>query len=740
MPRTRLTFVSIVSLLALLVGMLPAIAVSAGAGTPAGPAAQHRSPEFWNSLPFVASGDSAGAQLTAMAPPSNNPGTVRSYPTYDVNESGYVMRPFVLRSISPNTEVWVAQDLNFPGGDCRNPVEVAQSQADFILGEFDYKISPNNTAYFGEPKKRNGSKATLPGRYNLPGDYYAGSDRTIILMDNIRDENYYDQEYPNFIVGFFSGSFALGVDRNIITVDAFDWEHRIGVNPPDDPTSDPCTSRPARPYLYESTIAHEYQHLIHFDYDPNELSWVDEGMADLAEAVNGYAFTERNPPESGANAHIQSFFGNARGTARQNGQPVQIVPAGPENSLPLWGDQGPREILADYGIAFAFMLYVDTQFGGAPFMRAWHNSDLQGIAGFEAALKTFGYNTTFTQVYRDFAVAMVVDRMIDDGLPGGENVDRYRVNRLRAQINVDTDQAFSTPGAPPYGADYVRIIDPQLLNDVRFKGADKIVRGMQWTSRGAGPAGWTGGAVLHSGHQDANDAWLARQVTLGPGTQTLSFDTYYDIEECWDYGVVQVSTDGGKTFTSLKNADTTDCKPADGGQDPRVTAQLPGFTGQTPAWKRTSFDLSAYAGQTVILAFRYITDPATGGNDNDRSNNGWWIDNITINATVLSDGANPGDFGDVTFFQPIATKFSVQLVGVGASSFVIMQLPLTPDTFEGRLTPAQLEQFYSSNYIIAVIIYEAPTGADNVGPGPDYAPYELTVTRLGVTETMPGGR
>ena len=42
-----------------------------------------------------------------------------------------------------------------------------------------------------------------------------------------------------------------------MTIDAFDWAHRTGATRPDEPTTDLCTSRPARPNLYEGTFAHE---------------------------------------------------------------------------------------------------------------------------------------------------------------------------------------------------------------------------------------------------------------------------------------------------------------------------------------------------------------------------------------------------------------------------------------------------------------------------------------------------
>ena len=85
---------------------------------------------------------------------------------------------------------------------------------------------------------------------------------------------YYDLDNnPGYIAGFFSTIFPLGIDRNVVTIDAFDWQHRLGPNPPNDPNpGDLCTDRPARPFLYEAVLAHEYQHLIHYDYDPRETT------------------------------------------------------------------------------------------------------------------------------------------------------------------------------------------------------------------------------------------------------------------------------------------------------------------------------------------------------------------------------------------------------------------------------------------------------------------------------------
>ena len=73
-----------------------------------------------------------------------------------------------------------------------------------------------------------------------------------------------------------------------MTIDAFDWAHRTGANPPDEPTADLCTSRPARPHLYEGTFAHEWQHLLHYYTDPFEATWINEGLSDFAQTLIGY--------------------------------------------------------------------------------------------------------------------------------------------------------------------------------------------------------------------------------------------------------------------------------------------------------------------------------------------------------------------------------------------------------------------------------------------------------------------
>ncbi len=139
------------------------------------------------------------------------------------------------------------------------------------------------------------------------------------------------------------------------------------------------------------------------------------------------------------------------------------------------------------------------------------------------------------------------------------------------------------------------------------------------------------------GRENLMNNLVFRPVDLSGATSaTLTFWNKYDIEEAWDFGFVQVSTDDGATWTSLENANTTfDHDPS---AIDYVVDNLPGLTGHIDDWTQEFFDLSAYAGQEIWLAFRYATDWATLGN-------GWWVDDIEVTTdagTVLFDDVESG--------------------------------------------------------------------------------------------------
>lgn len=127
---------------------------------------------------------------------------------------------------------------------------------------------------------------------------------------------------------------------------------------------------------------------------------------------------------------------------------------------------------------------------------------------------------------------------------------------------------------------------------------------------GTGDAWWSDVA-------DLAQHTLAYEFDLtGTTAPVFSFASYWSIEVDWDYGYVEVSDDGGATWTMLQDMDSvfTDT-------DPNGNNEGWGLTGEDTGTLR--FDLLAYAGQTVQVRLRYSTDLAVQWD-------GWWGDDFSL--------------------------------------------------------------------------------------------------------------
>jgi immune inhibitor A len=141
-----------------------------------------------------------------------------------------------------------------------------------------------------------------------------------------------------------------------------------------------------------------------------------------------------------------------------------------------------------------------------------------------------------------------------------------------------------------------------------------------------------------SGDGNNMTSTLTRQVTLPAGSASLSFAARWDIEDCGpdacDYAYVEVDDGSGAGYKPIAGSIT---KSAEGN----------GIDGTQASYTNATFDLSAYAGKTIGLRFRYATDPAAAGNDAGVPN-GIFIDDVTITGgggTIFSDGAENGANG-----------------------------------------------------------------------------------------------
>jgi len=138
-----------------------------------------------------------------------------------------------------------------------------------------------------------------------------------------------------------------------------------------------------------------------------------------------------------------------------------------------------------------------------------------------------------------------------------------------------------------------------------------------------------GRLAWYSDSKYSEDFLLQTTVDIPLNNPLLTFETKYDVEYLYDYCFVQLSVDGGISWISLMNAYTTYDSMPDTSMD--IVDNLPGLTGTSgiwPNWMTMTFNLSDYAGESVLLGFRYMTDVGYLGD-------GWFLYNIAINGDVL---------------------------------------------------------------------------------------------------------
>jgi len=616
-------------------------------------------------------------------------GTVRQWLGLDDTDGKYYRKDYTLRAVGQHIEVWVAKDLAFPAGDCRDAgsTVVTDSQVQGLVHEFDSNIYPKETTAFSTPPDRDGSNAMLS-----EGDFRGSGDKTVTLVDNIRDSNFHHfPQAPTYVAGFFSAQLNLLFDRNVMTIDAFDWLHRSGAQPSDNPTDDLCTSRPARPRLYEATFAHEWQHLLEYYADPLEVSWVNEGLSDYAQTLVGYVDPTATVYRPGGDSHLACYQGFGTVKTRYNTNPRAC--GGPQNSLNLWDEGDSGDVLADYGIAYQFMLYLRDRFGPAVLSRLHRDNANHGLAGVWTALQgAGGYN-----VVHDFQTMTLVDRIVQDGRMTGIDKRRVTAASLTSTVNLANPDAYDTPGAAPNGADYVRL---RAKNGANLRGRDlRSVVFAGGRTLPAQPLTWSIRAgSLFSGDAISLDTTAVAAVTVPEHDPKLRMRTKYGFEVGYDFGYVTVSTDGGKTY-----------QPVAG--DATVTGPFgPALNGSSAGFKTHTWDLSAYAGKPVLLGFRYVTDSSI-------NEGGWLIDDATVGATKVTDGSTLDGLKSPTQIVPTPVHhWQVRLVGLAEHE-------------ARQVAVADFAELRDFDTVVAIVGYDEPTETFS-----QYAPYELTVngtTQLG---------
>ena len=148
--------------------------------------------------------------------------------------------------------------------------------------------------------------------------------------------------------------------------------------------------------VIDEILAHEFEHMLHYDLDPNEAVWLDEGMADLSVRIS------LGPDTPAIHSHISLYEQR------------------PENDLIAWDDGTPEDNIADYGAAYSYVAYLADHFGGATIMASLTSEPLNSMAGVDQVLSDLGYGEDGLDVHRGVKVA----NLLDDPVFGGGIYDQ----------------------------------------------------------------------------------------------------------------------------------------------------------------------------------------------------------------------------------------------------------------------------------------------------------------------------
>jgi immune inhibitor A len=380
-------------------------------------------------------------------------------------------------------------------------------------------------------------------------------------------------------------------------------------------------------------LAHEFQHMILWNQDQNEENWVSEGFSELAALLNKY----------------------------YSGGFDALYTSDPDLQLNDWPDDSKEESTPHYGASFLFFTYFLDRFGENAVRELVANQD-NGFKSIDSTLQQIyaidpltGQPITAINFFRDWTITnYLMDRRVADG--------RFSYTSYRGAPRIKPTETFyncpipiTTRDVHQFGADYIRFNCPGSYT-FHFEGS------IQTPLLPQDPH--SGDYAFWANRNDESDTTLTRSFDLTgySGPLSLSYWTWFDLEDNWDYVYLEASIDGDNWQILTTPSGTSDNLQAN-----NYGWGYTGFSGAgaSPIWIHETVDLTQFAGQNLFLRFEYITDSNVTGEgfllddlsipevdyttDFETDNAGWqaegWarIQNIlpqTYSLTLISQGDN----------------------------------------------------------------------------------------------------
>jgi hypothetical protein len=353
-------------------------------------------------------------------------------------------------------------------------------------------------------------------------------------------------------------------------------------------------------------LAHEFQHMIHWYRDRNEETWMNEGFAEVAAHLNGF--------DVGGADYEYAFS--------------------PDQTLSQWPSE-PGTAGGHYGQAFLVLTYFLDRFGAeatqalvAHLANGFDSID-QALVELGAVDAATGETVTADDVFLDWALAMLLqDPSLADGRYGYVSYDNAPEPAYAETVEACPIQD-QTRSVSQYGVDYIRLT---------CQGNYSLV--VEGTSLAPilPVEPYSGDFAFWSNRGDSSDMTLTRAFDLGQvsGPVALDYRLWYDIEEGYDYVYLEVSDDGGASWSIVET-------PGGTAEDPSGNSYGWGYNafsggGSSGEWIEERIDLSPYAGKEILVRFEYVTDAAVNGE-------GLLLDDVRIDAIGYEEDFEDGEGG-----------------------------------------------------------------------------------------------
>ena len=341
------------------------------------------------------------------------------------------------------------------------------------------------------------------------------------------------------------------------------------------------------------TLAHEFQHMIHFSYDTNEMSFINEGFSGLSEYT--------------ALGYIRDTF--IRHYLNDTGR-----------SLVFWPESGSSQPY--YGSSFLFSMYLYDRFG-KDLIRETVRRPENGMRGISQALRVSGIPYRADDVFLQWGAALLgqlTQAPVRDGDYRNYRFPQDGITRDIQQLGCGIPEEHEVS---QYGLRFYQTACGIPCRVIVSGAAESRKTGLIVPG---GRTAWWSGAVNNS------LALLSREFDLSriSGPADFEYDISYSIENGYDYYYLLLEDEAGR-ITRLSPSTSTDADPA--GQN-----MGKGTTGDSNEIIHEKIGLSSWCGQKIRLTFVYLTDTA-GTSD------GMLLDNFRIRAIGFQDGAEDSDNG-----------------------------------------------------------------------------------------------